>query len=245
MLATLIVAGCSFEHGNDPGGPVDETGVDAATGTGSGSSMIACKFQEADLRLCIEFDDGKVAPLATDNSINRYDADGSNVNQLMRGTSPAAGVLASGRLSVGEKPMLEISQQITFETWLYLQWFPLQYAPAFWFVNNRDQYGISVDRDGKLRCHIGNQTADVSFTRETWHHVACVYDGSRLKVYLDGQIAKCSDVSGLIPTGGTQGTKLVDDTIAGIDDIRIYARALPATDICSHANKTACNSTCE
>ena len=66
-----------------------------------------------------------------------------------------------------------------------------------------------------------------------------------LRIYVDGNVAKCSSISGLIPTGGDKGTRLVDNLTAFIDDVRIYARALPADDICTHANKSDCDSECD
>ena len=75
-----------------------------------------------------------------------------------------------------------------------------------------------------------------------WHHVAMTYDGSGkaagLKLYVDGELAPTEVVrdtlTGSIRTGAplTVGSKSLGQPFAGrIDDLRLYARELPAAEV--------------
>jgi len=212
------------------------------TGDGSSTPLVTCKYPDTALRLCFEFDDGKV----TDGSQYHLTATTSNVGMTNRDNGKAAAVYWESDLDVGESPMLDITQSITFETFLYINAYPP--FGAYTFIRNEGQYGMSIDASGKLRCYIGTQSADTSLTsltRDIWHHFACAYDGTKLRIYVDGNAAKCGDLTNAIPTAGTQGTRVVDNLTAYMDDVRIYARALSGAEICSHADKTGCSASCE
>lgn len=67
-----------------------------------------------------------------------------------------------------------------------------------------------------------------------WHHVAGTYDGTTLRLYVDGTVVASAAATGLIPSttnalaiGGRNGGTLASERFAGvIDDVRIYGRAL-------------------
>jgi hypothetical protein len=242
LLATCLVAGCTFDHGFEEQVAVDDPmGTDAGVGSGSSST---CKFGDSALRLCVEFDNGANG---ADESGYHMDADAHNLTATTRASDPAAAVYWDSNLDVAENPMLDISGAITFEAWIYVT----NYPPFGYYgiVHNVDQYSMTIDSSGKFACWIGMQKTDVSLTRNTWHHVACTYDSAgseyRLRAFVDGALSKCGDASGLIPTMPTRGTRLVDNLTGMIDDVRIYARALPSTEICTHANKSGCTSSCD
>ena len=65
-----------------------------------------------------------------------------------------------------------------------------------------------------------------------WAHVACVHDdaANTLAVYVDGRIS--NEATGVpASTGGSTGTRLGAGLAGGLDDIRVYARALAATQL--------------
>jgi len=65
-----------------------------------------------------------------------------------------------------------------------------------------------------------------------------------LRLFVDGAVQRCQADKRDIPMTGTQGTRLASNLVGAIDDIRVYARALPGGEICSHADKTGCAATC-
>ncbi len=110
--------------------------------------------------------------------------------------------------------------------------------------NNDDQYRFLAE-NGRLvldLAGVGRLETDLP-SAGTWHHVAGTYDGSDMKIYVDGFEVATMEASGLI--GITQdplyiGTKSenVDplqhpgDYFKGkLDDVRVYSYALSSTEI--------------
>ena len=72
----------------------------------------------------------------------------------------------------------------------------------------------------------------------TWSHIAATYDGSAVKVYINGTLASSNNVSGPITTSGLPlrigGNSVWSEWFSGqIDDVRIYDRALDASELAS------------
>ncbi len=73
----------------------------------------------------------------------------------------------------------------------------------------------------------------------TWHHVAGTYDGSRMRVYLDGQEVGSMSKSGSINTNSAVSVWLGGNPVSAtvrpfdglLDDVRVYDRALSGNDI--------------
>lgn len=244
LLTACIVAGCGFDHGvlvdeaEPPPLPVDDDPtVDA------GPPPVAartCKYPDPELRLCIEFDDKILSPMARDGSSYQLDANATNVLEDTRNSFPAAATTLDSSVRVPEHAMLDITGAITYEAWLRVATYHTA-TP----IGNVGQYGITMDTNGRVSCRIGNASAtSTAIGRDTWRHVACVYDGSRLRLYIDGAPASCQSADIRMPTSGTMGTWLAYKYAGAIDDVRIYARALAAAEICTHADKTTCSSSC-
>lgn len=110
----------------------------------------------------------------------------------------------------------------------------LPWTGAAFYVNNAGFFGYGLGfSDGT------NEIIDttISITKNTWYHGALVYDGTRLRVYLNGSLVGTHTynktlsnlpVSSFIgldrPSGGQYFNGL-------LDDVRIYKRALSASEI--------------
>jgi hypothetical protein len=242
LLATLIVAGCGFEHAELQAGGSGGSAGDPQP-DGSVPATVTCKYADPALRLCVEFEDGNYST-ATDGAAYHMHADATDVGRATRGTENAAGTLFYSKLEIGENAMLDITPAITFEAWLAVPSLTGYHNAKLLF--NKDQYELSLDDEGKLSCRAGGLTATSANAvgENQWHHVACVFDGASLSVWIDGVAAKCQPGPGTLSTGGSAGTRLVYGFNGFVDDLRIYTRKLTPAEICSHADKTACASTC-
>jgi concanavalin A-like lectin/glucanase superfamily protein len=237
----MFVAGCSFEHGVEPGlvGGGDEPTPDADP-AGVPPASVACKYPDTALRLCLEFDDRKFTPMAFDASPYGLNAIADELTEIARGGQPAAATYWNSDMKISETPMLDISDAVTFEAWIGV---PAYQSAAI--LNNDKQYALTMGLDGKVTCWAGTKTATSDpISRNTWHHVACTVANGKLSIHIDGAATRCESFDGSIPTSGTQGTRIVPGFVGGIDDIHIYARKLSAAEICSHADKTACPESC-
>lgn len=226
------------QPGGDDPGPGDP-GPDA-------DATPRCKYPDSELRLCIEFDDRVFEPAATDTSPYRLDASASQIQEAARGDAPAAATTLESSLTVAETAMLDIREAITFEAWLQVPAY--QNAAVIW---NQGQYGVGIDIYGRVVCGIGEfvTMSTQPLGTGTWRHVACVYDGRMLSLFVDGSVARCAyrdrERNRPIPTGGKAGTQLASNLVGAIDDVRIYARALAGPEICTHADRTDCTAACE
>jgi prepilin-type N-terminal cleavage/methylation domain-containing protein len=128
-------------------------------------------------------------------------------------------------------------------------WGKRQGAGANWprfFLNGTVNTSITLTEsnspgDGGIlyRLFIGGakdiQTAEKPLMDGSWHHIAATYDGSSMKLYLDGVLRWQKDQTGTINTAegetgfiGGEGTSSFSGLV---DDIRIYDRALTAVEI--------------
>src|SRR5207245_7665367 len=91
-------------------------------------------------------------------------------------------------------------------------------------------------------------TAPDSYLRGTstpalnsWTHVAATYDGATLRIYANGVLQASKAVSGAITTS-TGALRIGGDSVWGewfaglIDDVRVYNRALTATELQTDMN---------
>jgi hypothetical protein len=108
--------------------------------------------------------------------------------------------------------------------------------------------------DNQLDCYIdtnnglGSDSEGVSLEDGDWHHVACVYDGVGIQIYLDGTaVGTAAGHTGTMEDG-TEDIKIGqlidgDGFIGGIDELSIWNRNISAAEVSeSNSSKRAGNS---
>jgi len=125
-------------------------------------------------------------------------------------------------------------------------------------INKGDFYGLGV-KDGKVIGFInagvdgfkytGNATADtagatvnLTLPDSNWHHLVATYDKTNLKLYLDGGTSAGGQEAS-VPYSANINTNpfpliIGDDFNGTIDEIRIYNKALNATEVKAHFEGT-------
>jgi len=112
-------------------------------------------------------------------------------------------------------------------------------------VNNNDHYWNLLVNSGTdkpaFRLHNGSDMATVNATTvmalNTWYHLAARYDGTAMKIYVNGVREGCIYRSGSIRTGtaevwlGDQPGDPVRPHHGLIEDARVYKRSLPFSEI--------------
>ncbi len=110
---------------------------------------------------------------------------------------------------------------------------------------NTERYmlGITNDEKPRMRVYTGSYTqavADNALTQNEWYYLVGTYDGSNIKIYVDGSVAKSIPKSGnlsssLDPVVIGRRT-LTDDRFYNglIDEARIYNRALSEDEVLQH-----------
>ena len=153
---------------------------------------------------------------------------------LLGGAWDGARIPASGSLDAGSA--------LTLETWVY----PTSIAdyPKLIWRDGLDGSPYSLCMlwgDGSIGFGITTTAgrfsvyAYRSILPDTWTHIAATYDGSMLRLYVNGQLANASAGAGSIVASTRDlwlGRAPWGEGFAGtLDDVRIYSRALTAAEI--------------
>lgn len=248
-LSAPLLSGClTFDRWSDGGGATHQITVPATDSAYTVSFIDGCASGPV---LALPFSEGS-GPTAADTSGN------GNTATLRNGATWGPGRLGSGLVldgindlaSIADAPALSFTDTLTVAGWVRRP----AIQPGWRHVVSRqvgiagaDQlylgfkgkypyFGLSTANGGNQRT--GGGTAP----RGQWVHLAGVYDGSKLALYVNGtmrsELAKSgaitpsgrplligANANGSDPLAGTEALK------GSIDDVRVYSRPLSAAEI--------------
>ena len=167
-----------------------------------------------------------------------------------RVTGRTGGALAfngtTGKVTIPDNPTLDITNALTITAWVKPDTIATQYILKKAQASTTDGYELSLASTGRPFFRINRATsADtyranaptaISSNGTTWTHLVGVYDGTRMRLYVNG--TEVASING--PTSiGTNNLPLVIGAEPGdgapldgtVDDARIYNRALTTTEI--------------
>lgn len=242
-----MVTGCTFAS------PFPEPEV---IPPGPAPTAQPCRTDEQGVVLCVDFEDDSLAVQAIDRSPYQHHAVAHDVDRTLRllPDEDAAVLTSVSSLRVAESDELDLST-FTIEMWIYPQQKPPKKQDVGLF-DNLGHYSMRLHNDLKIRCGIGliettRVSSESAVPERQWSHVACRYTGGEMRVYLNGHLAGCqllgttiqggdlgsaigSEIDPLLPLVG-DGVK--DRFLGGIDNVRIYDRALDEDGICVAAGQ--------
>ena len=119
-------------------------------------------------------------------------------------------------------------------------------------VQERDHYWMvsTIHKTAlRFRLNAGGRTKTLQspknvITSNTWYHVAATYDGSRMRLYLNGEELVSTGKTGEIAPSPSVGVALGNQPAGAgdrafdgmLDDVRIYAKALTSSDLMTLAD---------
>lgn len=214
------------------GGAPDASGVAV-----DGAYFVGCHIHDPSLRLCLDFEDPALAPIVEDGSSFRHDAATVNLVAMTRAGEQAAMFSSSSSASIAKTPDFDLST-LSLEAWMK----PENILTASWGLYDAQHYGIGIG-GGNIVCAVGDKVASTDASPYTgqWVHVACTNDAMGLVLYVNGNAVDCSDGSEL---KGTNDLGVGVGLAGGIDNVRLFAAALPQAEICAHAGQTVCTAAC-
>lgn len=156
-------------------------------------------------------------------------------------------------VSLGKNKKFQLENTITLEAWIYPRSMSQGGAIFSNLQNNEGQksgYGLIVDRENEKIVwwlQTVGAAASTSFTPElnVWQHVACTYNGSEMRLFVDGVLVDTKAITGSIdwsyvPVEARIGSFVDDDEVSffngSIDDVRIWSSALNEDEIKSSMN---------
>ena len=150
----------------------------------------------------------------------------------------------SGRVDVPDAPSLDLTTGMTLEAWV----FPTELGDTWRDVvyKGNDAYYLEASAPGGPPVAGGTFAgspvgAGSRIPLNTWSHLAATYDGSSLRIYVNGAIAGTKQVSTPIATTNN-ALSIGGDAIYGqdfvgrIDEVRVYNVALAAAQIQADMN---------
>jgi len=215
-----------------------------------------CRTDEPGVVLCVDFEDRPLMNQAVDRSPKAANATAVEVGTMMRTPGEQAAVLTDrSSLTLPEASKLDLAT-FTIEMWIWPNFSTLKYKDHdAGLFHNYGQYAMRIQDDRRIICGLlGDQrvTSDQAVPLREWSHVTCRYAQGEMSVYLNGKLSGASSISS-IPLldlfGSAIGSELrrtptltaevVDRFIGGIDNVRIYDRALDPDRICLAAGHTS------
>ncbi|MTJ49859.1 LamG-like jellyroll fold domain-containing protein [Dolichospermum sp. UHCC 0259] len=105
-------------------------------------------------------------------------------------------------VQINNNSVLNITNQLTIETWVYLDETTLSgNRRILQKGDNDDQYRFLIENNQlKFDLNGVGSVTSFPFSSGQWHHIAGVYDESTLKLYIDGQQVNSVNASGKIST---------------------------------------------
>jgi hypothetical protein len=241
-LSNLAVGNHTFTvRAKDAAGNVDATPATATwttTATTSASGLVAAYgFNETT---------GTTAADASGNALS------GTIIGATRTTGKFGGALSfngsGNNVSVADNAKLDLTRGMTLEAWV------MPTVAGGWrtvMVKQRDR-GMSYAMYANTSTGAGGYIADASAERDlrvaqtlplnTWSHVATTYDGTTLRLFINGNQVGSLAVAGPIAVG-TGALSIGGNAVWGewfqgrIDEVRVYNRALSSTELKADMNK--------
>ena len=184
---------------------------------------------------------------------NADDVAGPNNGTLRNGATFGSGIFGqtfslngvNHYVEVLDSPSLSFTGPLTFGAMVRLNVNNIQQALIEKYdVPGRNGYYFRINPAGKLQAAVCNPSTcappavgATTLALGAWHHVAAVYDGTSMKVYLDG-VLDGSIPMNMTPTDGPMSLKIGargDDAATRlngfIDEIKLFNRALAVSEI--------------
>jgi hypothetical protein len=235
----------------------EDLGPDAGDGTPSNPNPPppnpAGRCKQNGLTVCIEFEDMPAITDAVGNTVTAV-----NVTKVTHGADIAAQLGINSQLKIADSSRLD-QQRLTIEMWTK----PMQAPPSggdkqVGLFDAHLQYQMNFEADLRIECRLlggdSNVDSNAQLGLYAWHHVACTYDGMKLKVYVDGKVSACKDMNRTVEIAGTFGAAVGANMDVGpiyknpfvgqLDNVHVYSRALTGADICTLWGNGNCNSNC-
>ncbi|MBL8856116.1 MAG: SBBP repeat-containing protein, partial [Planctomycetaceae bacterium] len=176
---------------------------------------------------------------------NANDFDGTNEGSLINGATFSSGVTGQGffldgvndYIQIPDASALDFTTAMTLGTWINPT--TVSNARIFDKITSGGVDGYLLDIvGGKLRLQLGGTsvTGATTINAGEWIHVAGVYDGTSIKVYVNGALDTSANYSGGVPVNAlnmrlgadSNGTSLFSGRI---DEAVAYNRALSVSEI--------------
>lgn len=221
-----LASACSFRHGSLA---VDTTADDAPADTDVDMAIDTpaaplCNPADLDLRACYTFDGTTL-----DGSSYHNDATATGTAYVAGHRGQALQTSGAATVTVASTSSLDVAT-LTIRMWIKPYTLPVGSA-RMGLVDSASRYRMFVQAFGALRCAITGGpdliTAQPVITMGVWQRVTCTYDGTTMKLYVDGALVDMLSYTGTIPAVGTgmmigHNNPTGDNFNGALDDVEVW-----------------------
>ena len=161
---------------------------------------------------------------------------------------------AGAAIQIPDYPELRPTSETTLAAWIQPTETPDDWRTVFRKEDGDDRRLLAIGRTGDVwglwvGLGIGGRYVEFGAAAPkdrlgdgSWRHVAASYDGAELRLYVDGVLIGRQAASGAIGRGGEAPAFLgsyagaQERFVGGVDDVRVYERALSGDEIATLAN---------
>jgi hypothetical protein len=239
LVSTFLLCACDFN------GEVANNLVDAAVPADAriDGAPPVCDNNNEDLRLCLRFEEETGATMLLDESKYGNHATVANANFTLGFEDRVLVSQADFDSNIAEASSLDPLIALSIDMWL---------RPAGpinsleWLFDNDLQWGMYLDAGNRVVCDfgVGGMVASGNdvIVAGTWQHVACVYDGDTVTLYLNAKaLASVPFTSDLRQDGGN-GSCLAQDCPNGgaeyvgqMETLRVWSIGIDRLTLCQAA----------
>ncbi len=155
----------------------------------------------------------------------------------------------------GESSAAHDLRQFALSVWVNPESEPTSAAARRFIVDVQSQYGLWHKKGNELSCFFASSdggfhsvTASGALPIGRFAHVGCTYDGSVLRLYLEGRLAASQAVSAEVDTSESNKLRIGSRSTGGdaflgvLDHLKIFDIALSNRRMCSEARQIDCKS---
>ncbi len=254
LLAALLATwGCGFAGA--PGTP-DDDGMDAVIDMPDDEEPLprSAFCDDPRLRLCLEFDDMPTNGILLDGTAYGQAVTAEAVSSYPRNGGAALEMSEDSLVTVTGNATLELREAFTVELSANLAGLTLDTeglgGATFedgTLIAAEGQFDLVIRPNLEVECAVGDKKVKApagTATLGVWHHYACTWDGTELKLYVDRHAPRRAAPTG-IEFDGSPGNILIgtegfdhddgapeDAFIGAIDDLRVFDQTLTEAEIC-------------
>jgi hypothetical protein len=201
-----------------------------------------CDPNDATQRMCLTFEGSVSNGAGTNLSLST-----NNVGFGAGAVGMAATLGATSHIHANESGALDVTTGITIEAFVRVTANPPSTGNMrAGIMDNNGQYGLWINTQRVPYCTLGTTVVGTAaLPMNAWHHVACVYDGTMHRLYVDGvQVAAVNRMANIATTGG-DGVNVGQDCLGGgapgdplqggIDEVRLWSVGRSAAQIAAAA----------